>query len=316
MNKKIVLLILSICIAFISFSCSSDDDDKNLEKYFTIEDAGYSNGDLPKGDQDLISGVSVNKSVINGGSTFVTINSKRQLSKVYLGVKGEKGFYEYNLKAEDATVVSNIYVYKVVLLLSQKLNVENFALALSVLAVDGGLSTSVDSNDISVVEVGTGLLQVSLSWDQLDDVDLHLIEPDGNRIYFNNEKSYRESDGAVYGFLDLDSNPNCRIDAVNNENITYEKFLKKGIYKVYVNLYNKCVYTRTGASYSVSVYYKGKLLSFSDKQIGKFADTFQGSTNKSNAVEIGSFTINEGDDVSAKSLFGKSLEFNEVKVIK
>jgi hypothetical protein len=80
-----------------------------------------------------------------------------------------------------------------------------------------------------------GDLRISLSWFNLDDLDLHLIEPDGTEISFNNKLSYRTG-----GRLDVDMNVNPdRRDAV--ENITYSdrKKIPVGDYKVIVHNYTK-----------------------------------------------------------------------------
>ena len=67
-----------------------------------------------------------------------------------------------------------------------------------------------------VQSVGSGDVQVSLSWDTPTDVDLHLVEPaGGEEIFWGNPSSL------TGGMLDLDSNAGCSIDGVNNENITW-----------------------------------------------------------------------------------------------
>jgi hypothetical protein len=101
---------------------------------------------------------------------------------------------------------------------------------------DFGLVSEVFELPVSIIEVGTGKLQVSLSWDQPNDVDLHLVEPDGEEIYYGTDYS---SNGGV---LDLDSNPGCSIDGVQNENITYsdESTVEAGTYIVRVDLYDGC----------------------------------------------------------------------------
>ena len=63
--------------------------------------------------------------------------------------------------------------------------------------------------------VGTGDIQVTLSWDRDSDVDLHVIAPGGEEIYY----ARRQSPSG--GELDLDSNAGCSIDGVRNENITW-----------------------------------------------------------------------------------------------
>ena len=81
----------------------------------------------------------------------------------------------------------------------------------------------------------TGVIRVSLAWFNTDDLDLHIIEPDGNRISFNRKHSRRTS-----GQLDVDMNvSNCVRNAV--ENITWpdRNKIMMGGYKIIVNNYTK-----------------------------------------------------------------------------
>lgn len=87
----------------------------------------------------------------------------------------------------------------------------------------------------TVQQVGTGDLQISLSWDTESDVDLHLIEPDSEEIFYG---EMRSDDG---GELDLDSNAGCDIDHVKNENITYQGAVpEQGHYIVRVDYWAAC----------------------------------------------------------------------------
>jgi hypothetical protein len=107
-------------------------------------------------------------------------------------------------------------------------------LDISVASPTGDISET-QSLDLIPVAVGTGDLQISVSWNTPTDVDLHLIEPNGEEISFGNITS------AAGGMLDLDSNPACSIDGVNNENITYEGITPpQGEYIVVVDYFSAC----------------------------------------------------------------------------
>ena len=73
-------------------------------------------------------------------------------------------------------------------------------------------------------------LRISLEWYNFDDLDLHVIEPTGNEIWFRNPRS------TTGGFLDIDENrsPNTRTPV---ENIAWSKSSKpkQGAYRVGVN---------------------------------------------------------------------------------
>ena len=77
----------------------------------------------------------------------------------------------------------------------------------------------------------SGEVQISLAWDDYNDLDLHLFCPSGERIYFNNKKS------ECGGHLDVDMN----VRPVSNtpvENVVWAGNAPLGTYKVGVHFYN------------------------------------------------------------------------------
>ena len=76
----------------------------------------------------------------------------------------------------------------------------------------------------------SGEVQISLAWDDYNDLDLHLFCPSGERIYFNNKKS------ECGGELDVDMN----VRPVSNtpvENVVWRQNAPFGTYKVAVHFY-------------------------------------------------------------------------------
>ena len=76
----------------------------------------------------------------------------------------------------------------------------------------------------------SGNVQISLAWDDYNDLDLHLFCPSGERIYFNNKKS------ECGGHLDVDMN----VRPVSNtpvENVVWAGNAPLGTYKVGVHFY-------------------------------------------------------------------------------
>jgi uncharacterized protein YfaP (DUF2135 family) len=79
-----------------------------------------------------------------------------------------------------------------------------------------------------------GEITATLSWNSLDDIDLHLIEPDGTRIFFGNPRSRNG------GELDVDMNAEGRTDQDHPiENICYQGTPPLGKYKILVHFFNK-----------------------------------------------------------------------------
>jgi hypothetical protein len=78
-----------------------------------------------------------------------------------------------------------------------------------------------------VFEVGSGDVQVSLTWDTQSDIDLWLTEPNGNKIYYANKTS------STGGELDFDNTV-----AYGPENIFYNNEAPSGTYKVEVDYFS------------------------------------------------------------------------------
>lgn len=76
------------------------------------------------------------------------------------------------------------------------------------------------------LDVGTGDVQVSLTWDTETDVDLWLTEPNNNKIWYINKQS------STGGELDFDNT-----SGYGPENIFYQNTAPSGTYKVEVNYF-------------------------------------------------------------------------------
>jgi hypothetical protein len=145
---------------------------------------------------NIISDFQINQTAISGGSSIATFSSSEKLQSVNVAIGGFPGYYRYNLS--ESFSAAEIYHYQVVLLISQHIKAEDFFVRISGVTVDGNVSAVVTSTVVSVIEVGTGVLQISLSWDQSDDLDLHLFEPDGNEVYYKYPFSVFNSDSTTY----------------------------------------------------------------------------------------------------------------------
>lgn len=272
---KLLIIMMLIFFALLLFSCSSNDDDNmNAEvedefleeftkEYFTILDSNFVNDDLPTpNSNDLnILGVSGNSTVLAGGSNNITVESSSGTQQIVVGIEGQKGYYTIPVASTQptgrnlTTMDNTSNITNILLLLGQSLEED---LDISFIAKDGDQFGNPEVLHVTYFSAGTGKLHVSLSWDQENDVDLHLIEPNGEEIYFGN--SYSNNGGE----LDVDSNAACSIDDINNENITYE--LEEGIvveggeYEVLVDLWANCN-IQEETTYTVTAYFEGVLIS-------------------------------------------------------
>jgi hypothetical protein len=130
---------------------------------------------------------------------------------------------------------------------------------------------------------GSGQLQVSLSWFADVDLDLHVESPTGTDIYYAN----REPSG-VGGTLDLDSNPACAFDGVDNENISWGANVPaQGTYTVRVDLWSACAATDS-IPFVVTVKRCGHVTAYT----GKFApgEADHGSAGSGRVITTVNFT--------------------------
>jgi hypothetical protein len=102
------------------------------------------------------------------------------------------------------------------------------------------------SNEVLVFAVGSsGDVQVTVVWDAPSDVDLHVVEPSGEEIF------YGHSGSATGGQLDVDSNAGCTIDGRQVENVRWPGRAPGGSYTVRVDYWDACDVAQT--NYHVTV---------------------------------------------------------------
>jgi uncharacterized protein YfaP (DUF2135 family) len=194
--------------------------------------------------------VSGNQTVITGGTLSVTIDANGPFDTVYvtvggraLGLIGESaggidGYYEIRLPGPQTSAT-------VLLAFPQEIPLNQFELLFAVVSPSGAVGPYA-SLSTTVLGVGTGDVQVTLSWDVDSDVDLHVVAPGGEEIYYGRRRS------STGGELDLDSNAACNIDGVRNENITWPVGrAPQGQYTVRVNYWSNCGVSRT--NYTVRI---------------------------------------------------------------
>jgi len=219
---------------------------------------------IPSGDVNVITDVKINGSALTGGSTSITVTSKEELEELYLQVGDEAGYYRWILDPEDQ-IGTNPYVYFVVLEFNRNLGEDGESLPFVVSGKTKNGEIAVEKEkSLEVKKAISGKMQISVSWDMDDDVDLHVYRPSGEELYFGNKKSDDGKDS-----LDVDSNMMCFIDGINSENI-YFNTLEDGDYKVEVHLFQKCNSSREGARYYVTANIGGKFITFSKEQSNKF----------------------------------------------
>ena len=200
--------------------------------YFRIENGEYQIGTLPAPTvSQPLGSLLINKTAIPGGTSHLELTATDTIEEFYVSVGGQKGYFV--VPAEN--IDDNTYDF--LLFMSQYLE-KPFTFIISGKSSSGEILEPLSEN-IQYVDVGSGALQISLSFNKNVDLDLHVITPDGVRIYYNNK-------GDDEWGLDLDSNADCFIDGVNNENIFFPASqLIDGKYEVFVHLFLNCSYSDT-----------------------------------------------------------------------
>lgn len=126
---------------------------------------------------------------------------------------------------------------------------QRFEATMRVASVDrqGRASTPV-SRALSVVAVGSGDVEVTLTMGEATDLDLYVTDPTGVVVYFGNTNAFSG------GHLDLDANAACSSNVgVDNEHIYWPAGRAPvGRYRVHVAHYQSCIQNRPVA-YRVTV---------------------------------------------------------------
>jgi hypothetical protein len=285
-----------ISVLFIAgfISCKKDKNTSEPEnavaKYFTVKDGTFQNSALPTASTGtgvpVINNLQGNASILAGGTNPLSITTDATNASILVSVSGENGYY----KISPTPAKSTAGVYLVYLLVNQNLAQNNFSIVVAVMN-SAGLVSEHQTIAVHKIAAGTGKLQISCSWDKLDDVDLHLVEPNGEEIYYGNSTS------ANGGDLDVDSNAGCTVDGINNENITYKDSTgvttEAGMYIVRVDLWSACDITDK-TDFIVNAYYKGALIattSGSNPYTGNFVSTDADEGASGNGREIMRFNI-------------------------
>ncbi len=275
-DKTLRLATLLVATSLLGAACDSNDGDNpfsptpgggsaSLEDFVASVSIGGSMGQLRSGALPAESGgpvidVAGNRTIVNGGTSALTITAGSAVQTVYVAMAGTSmglanesvgsagGFYDVSAGGPSALV-------SLVLAFSQEIPTSPFDLFFAAVDDSGkvGPFTTVTFN---ALRVGTGDVQVTLSWDTDADVDLHVVDPSGEEVYWANRNS------ASGGELDLDSNAGCSTDDVRNENITWPVgTAPRGSYVVRVDYWSSCGVAET--DYTVLVNNGGDVQIFS-----------------------------------------------------
>ena len=109
--------------------------------------------------------------------------------------------------------------------------------------------------DLPTALPGIGDLQVTLRWGSTEDLDLHVIDPRGEEIWFSNPRSL------TGGRLESEANGSCsRASETPSETVFWDTGVAlPGRYEVVVEYYGTCGGASSPQAFEISVWLHGQL---------------------------------------------------------
>jgi hypothetical protein len=264
-TKWFTMVAMAMLVLGVFASCKKKEPDDpivppvttdNVTKYFSVTGGTNVNSTLPatsgtSTNKTVIDSIIGNNSVIAGGGNNLRVyytDPQNDALQVIVGVKNVPGYY--TLPASPTSVSVDALV-----LINEAITTQNFTVMIAVKDAAGNISDYYEVSVHLVTSVANGVLEVTLSWDRENDMDLHLVEPNGEEIYYGNSSS------ANGGELDKDSNAGCSIDSVKVEHITYPTgaTVEEGTYIARVDFWSDCNIT-SATNYVVTAKLNGNFV--------------------------------------------------------
>ena len=257
------------------------------DKYFTITDAEYHTGSIPNKvstNPKKLEGITLNDRVLANGSNLITIKGTQSYKEFLIGIEGISGYFSVKGTQGSSTFpggggggsfpggggtfptradrADGDYTYVIPLMFGPEFG-EDITIAVRGV-LENGDQTEPFSERVKFEESMEGDLTVNLTFDQSKDLDLHMITPGGDHIYWDARRwkvTLPDGTEIEYG-LDHDSNPACHIDGLNNENIVIPYgAIESGVYQIYLRMYENCDFSvGTDLNWTLLVRFQGQLL--------------------------------------------------------
>lgn len=266
--KKILFPCLMLAASLVMlWSCDKDDKDGGsasptefADNYFTIENGTFHGESMPEStSNETITGVDMNDRALAGGFNFITINSNQEYDRFYVGVEGEDGYME--VRPSYSGTRSGDYYYSLPVAFGPNFS-RSIKMVLKARTLAGAVTLPYSQLIAYEKTNMEGELTINLTFNKAKDLDLHLLTPSGQHIFYDNRTlAVTDDNGETITFgLDHDSNADCRIDNLNNENIVIPRIaIEPGVYQVYLELYKNCdTSIGTDLEWRLAVRYNGR----------------------------------------------------------
>jgi hypothetical protein len=207
--------------------------------------------------------------VTNGGTANLRVTLEPAVANplFVVSVDGDSGYHTVTGSDANGDGVQEIQV-------QMRSEAREGAIVLRIAPTDGkGQIGEYRELELTLVPSGVGDVKITLSFEPIHDLDLHVVEPDGSEIYFAHPTSRSG------GKLDLDSGANCTPSVANAENIYWPAgAAPTGEYRVRVQDFEPC--DRGAIPFTVRIENGGVV----DTYQKTFADLAQGSV-----IDVASF---------------------------
>lgn len=246
----------------------------------SVDDGDFNMGEPPvtagEGALPQIVNVTGPTAVTNGGTAIlhIEVSPPVEAPEFVVGLVGDAGYHTVVGTDPDADGIHDISVQ-----VNGEATQPSLVMTVA-LKDDAGNVGTYHQVEIELVRSGTGDVKVTLSFDRVHDLDLHVVEPDGEEISYTNDAS------ATGGQLDLDSGSHCEPSAANAENIFWPPGgAPAGEYIVSVQNFEQC--SAGDIDFTVRVAYDNRVTTYR----GTFADGTAGEAVTANNVkEVVRFT--------------------------
>lgn len=228
-------------------SCSGVQADQGTDAYMQVPGAQFVRGSIPAGSASgpAVEDISLLNANIWAGLTDFGIGGAIATTgtAAAIGLRGDKGYWIVlagtpNVAAPNYPTIGATAEFSTGIVPGQY--------TLSMSAVDANGNFGLPRTQVLVAEPSptnpplAGELVVTLTWDNDANLDLHVVQPDGFEVYWNDQSSETETDGGSYGYVDFDSNANCVIDGLDREDAIWKYAPPPGQYTVRVDAGSLC----------------------------------------------------------------------------
>jgi hypothetical protein len=233
---------------------NSVDADNGLEALLRVKGGQYYSGALDKvssADAPAVIDIINSQAVVTPGLHNKPVSGRLApgTTAVALGLASDTGYWILPADVPDSDSPSQP-TFHATLSFSPTLPARPYDLLVRAVAPPDLMGPAAHSAlDARAVLPPTGSLVISLWWDTLADLDLHVVDPWGTEIWAGNINSFDRyattptTDAGAWnegGILDFDSNAGCVLDGRCGENVVYTAAPPWGTYVVRVDTFSLC----------------------------------------------------------------------------